>query len=88
MLALITVRVFDYFEIREFTLLNNRRFNFVAVGNFVVINRINGRRVVGTVIDNSNYSLDINQANGSGRVIVEYQSIYKLWFESVNSRDS
>jgi len=85
MLALITVRIFDYFEIREFTLLNNRRFGFVAVGNFVVINRINGRRVVGTVIENSNYSIEVSQSNGSGRAIVEYQSIYQLWFQSINS---
>jgi hypothetical protein len=85
MLALITVQVFDYFEVREFTLLNNRRFNFVAVGNFVVINRFNGRRVVGSVVSNANYTLEIMQSNGSGLAVVEYQSIFKLWFQSINT---
>jgi hypothetical protein len=85
MLALITVNISGSLVIKEFTLLNNRRFNFVAVGNFVVINRINGRRVVGTVISNANYTLEISQSNGSGLAVVEYQSIFKLWFQSINS---
>ena len=85
MLAIININVLGERVNKEFTLLNSKQFYRVKVGNLVVIYRVSGRRVVGTVTSMSDIGFDIEQSNGDGLAYIVFSDIFSLWFQSINT---
>jgi hypothetical protein len=85
MLAVIKLKDLDPVAYAEFTLLNSRQFYRVKVGNLVNIFTNDNRIEQGIVVQIAFVDLRIEYLDGSGFTQIRFNSIFALWFKSINS---